>query len=359
MPDWSEAQRHVGMRHAFKRAKSTCRDRMHETWYSFGGHAVRMRIVGDRLAKCLALPFAHLQCRRHDRSRSRLTIDLWDQLETGIAAQIDVAPDSLGLSSRFSTSEDERSVTSVFRHSIISFDRQEEHIVGVALDADQLSLYECGRPLHVPLSLWYNDRDIPLVHAALVSHRGDGILLAGSRGTGKTTSSVSCIAAGFHYLADDLAGLEIRADGAPWGHSVYGSAFVDEETLRRLPALREHAISGKYSHEDKHLVFVSQVCPTELMRKTKIRAVVLVRIADADRTRVRPATKGESLLTMARSTLQSGVLSPGRRGFELLGCLSDNVPSFWLELGPNPDDIPRCLRTLLCGRGDPTEWRAV
>lgn len=359
MPDWSEEHRHVGMRDAFKRAKCTWSDRIHETCYSFGGYAVRMRIIGDRLAALLALPFTHLRCQASDPSHPRLTIDLWDQLETGITAQIDVTPDRLGLSSRFSTSEDERFVTSVLRHSITSFDRQGEHIVGVALDADRLSLYECGRPLHVPLSLWYNDRDVPLVHAALVSLEGEGILLAGPGGTGKTTSSLSCIAAGFHYLADDLAGLEILADGESWGHSVYGSAFVDEETFHRLPTLSEHAIPGKYSYEDKHLVFISQVGPMELMSKTRIRAVVLVRITDADRTRVRPATKGESLLTMARSTLQSGVLSSGRRGFELLGCLSDNVPSFCLELGSNSDDILRCLRTLLVGLRDPTEWRAV
>ena len=358
MSEWSDEQRHNMMVDAFIQADSAFRNRIHETWHTFGGHTVRMRIVGDRLARCLVLPFAHLRCRESDPSGAKLTIDLWDLLETGIAADIDVAPDPLSPASRFSTSEDERFVTSVLQHSITSFDRRQEHIVGVALGADRLSLYERGRPLHVPLSLWYNDRDIPLIHAALVSYNGDGILLAGPSGAGKTTSSLSCMTAGFQYLADDLAGLEILADGASRGHSVYGSAFVDGRALNHVPTLREHAIAGRFSQEEKRLVLLSQAGSTGLMSNTRIRLVALVRLAEGNRTRVRPATKGESLLAMIRSALQTGVLSPGRRGFELLGCLSDNVSSFWLEVGPDSRDVPRLLRALLRDSGDPSEWRS-
>jgi hypothetical protein len=324
---------------------SACSDKVHEMYYSFGGHAVRMCIVGDRLAERLTLPFVHL--RSSDSSLPSLAVDLWEQRETGIGPKINVARDSQGLSPRFSMSSDGRFVTSVLRYSIASLDRQEGRIVGVALDADRLSLYERGRPLHVPLSLWYADRDVPLVHAALVSHAGDGILLVGHRGTGKTASSLSCTTAGFSYLADDLTGLRILADGAAWGYSVFSSAFIDEQTLLRSPTLARHAIPGVYSHEDKWLLFVSQAPSLKLMPKTRIRAVVLLRIADADRTLIRPATRSESLLIMARSTLRSGVLSPGRKGFELLGRLSESVPSFWLELGVSPEETPHCLRELL------------
>lgn len=356
MSAWSEEHRHDRMRDAYAQAARRCPDRIHETWYSFGGRAVRARIVGNRLAERLALPFAHLRCRKTDPSGARLTIDLWDELETGVPAGMDVQP-VVGVSS-FSASRDGRFATSVLQHSIAHFDRQEEHILGVALEADRLSLYECGRPLHVPLSLWYNDRDVPLVHAGLISHNGDGILLAGPSGAGKTTSALSCLAAGFRYLADDLAGLELLADGSAWGHSIYGSAFVDQETLRRLPSLNQHAIPGKYGCEDKQLVFVSRVNPSRLMGKTRVRAIGLVRVADSGQTRVRPAKKGDSLLSMVRSALQSGVLSPGRRGFELLGCLSDNVPAFWLELGRDVEGIPRCIRELLADTGGLIERRA-
>ncbi|MEN6369126.1 MAG: hypothetical protein ABFD77_05450 [Thermotogota bacterium] len=350
MPAWTDEQRHERMGVAHAQATRLCPDRIHETWYTFGGRVVRMRIVGHQLAERLALPFAHLRRRKAVPSDARLTIDLWDELETGVPADTDLRPVVEG--SSFSASRDGRFATSVLQHSISSLDRQGESIVGVALDADRLSVYECGRPLHVPLSLWYNDRGVPLIHAALVSHQGDGVLLAGPSGAGKTTSALSCLFAGFHYLADDLAGLEIPADGAAWGHSVYGSALVDQGTLLHLPTLRPHAILGNHGRGDKRLVFISQVSPTELAGKTRIRAIGLVRVANAACSHVRPAAKGESLMTMIRSTLQGGALSPGRQGFELLGRLCGDVPSFWLELGRGVEDVPRCILELLVGRGE-------
>jgi len=311
-----------------------------------------MRVIGDRLADQFALAFGHL--RRSDSSRSRLTIDLWDQCETGVRSPMQVPPNSLGLSPGFSMSEDGRFVTSVLRRSIASFDRRRECIVGVALDADRLSLYERGRPLHVPLAFWHADRGVPLVHAALVSHEGYGILLAGSRGAGKTVTSLACAAAGFHYLADDLAGLEIQADGMAWGNSVFGSAFIDERTLLRSPAFADFARSGTYDHEDKRLLFVTQVRPMKLASRTRIRAIVLLQNAGAHGPSIRPATKSESLLTMVRSTLRNGVLGPGRNEFELLGRLSEGVPSFWLQLGATPDETPRHLRRILATAGRST-----
>jgi hypothetical protein len=357
MAGWSDERRHAAMSAAYARAVQSCPERVHEVWYEFAGHAVQTRIVGDRLAERLALPFAHLRRRGASSSGARLTVDLWDELETGTDVDAEFAPDPLGRSTGFSMSCDGRFATSVLQHSVTSLDRREERIVGAVVDAHRLSLYEQGRPLHVPLTLWYNDRNVPLVHAALISHGGDGILLVGPSGAGKTTSSLSCAAAGFEYLADDLAGLEISADGVPWGHSVYSSAFVDEDTACRLPGLSEHALAGAYDYEGKRLVFMSRIHSMCLMGKTRIRAVALVRIADTVHTQARPATKAESLLTVARSAMQSGVLSPGRRGFELLGTLADGVPTFWLELGRDPGDIARCARTLLPGGREHAEER--
>jgi hypothetical protein len=358
MRSWNDRRRHSELANAFARACDASPNEFHEAWYSFGGHPVRIRIVGDRLAERLSLPFIHLRRPQGNRSRPRLTIDLWDQCQAGISAGIDILPNPLDLASFYSASDDQRFATSVLQHSISSLDRQDERIIGVAIDANRLSIYESGRPLHVPLTVWYKDRGIPLIHAALVSHEDEGILLVGPSGAGKTTTSLGCLVAGFRYLADDLAGLEILADGTPWGYSVYGSAVVDEQTFRHIPSLREDFVPRTYSHEGKQLVLLSQCDSGELASKTGIRLVVLIRVSDTDCTRVRTATKAESLLAMARSTLPGGVLSPGRRGFEMLASLSDAVPSFRLELGPDAEDVPSRLLKILHGGAIPAEWRA-
>jgi len=346
MPSWSERKRHDQMTSRFREAMEANPGSTHEIWYSFGSRATRVRILGDRLAERLAPALCHLILAPDERRCARLRIDLWDQGAVGVDPDLDVQPDPLGVSSSFFMSEDQRHVTSVLQHSIASFDRQEQHIVGVTFDAMRISLYEWGRPLHIPLALWYNDRDLPLVHAALVSLGGRGILLAGPSEAGKTTSSLSCLEEGFRYLADDLVALQIGPDGA-WGHSIYGSAFVDDDALARTTSIRGRAISGTYDYEDKKLVFISRLLPLRLMDKTRINAVALTSLGDRQQTYAEPAAKADSLMTLARSSLHTGVLSPARRGFESLGELVRRTPTFQVALGTDPQTIPARLRELL------------
>jgi len=345
MSESNEAHRHALLEQLMERAMTTCPDRIHEAHYAFAGHAVRIRVVGDQLAEQLALTFGHL--RRSESARSHLTIDLWDQRETGVRSPLQVPSNSLDLSPWLSISEDNRFVMSVLRQSITSFDRRQKRIVGVALDADRLSLYERGRPLHVPLSFWHADRGVPLVHAALVSQEGCGILLAGSARAGKTVSSLACAAAGFHYLADDLTGLEIRADGTVWGHSVFGSAFVDERTLLRSPAYADLSRRGTYDHEHKQLLFVTQIRPMKLAAQTKICAIVLLQNTGADTPSIQPATKSETLVIMIQNAMRNITAHAREDDFELLGRLSEAIPSFWLRLGNAPEETPHQLKRIL------------
>jgi hypothetical protein len=135
------------------------------------------------------------------------------------------------------------------------------------------------------------------------------------------------------------------------GHSIYGSAFVDQDTFRRLPGRDWQSVHGKYSHEDKDLIFVSRGCPAGPAAKTRIQAVALVRLGGATRARVVPIAKGEALLALARTALQGGALSPGRLGAELLGALVERTSAFRLELGRESRDVPSCLLSLLSEEG--------
>lgn len=356
MPMWSEKERHDQMTSRFREAMEANPDSVHEIWYAFGSRVVRVRILGDRLAGCLAPPFSHLRLASDACHRAQLAIDLWDQDEVGISPDLDIAPDPLGIGSRFLISNDEKHVTSVLQHSIASFDRGAQRMVGVAFDALRLSLYEWGRPLHVPLALWYSDRDLPLIHAALVSIDGQGILLAGASEAGKTTSSLSCLEAGFDYLGDDLVALQVGPDGV-WGHSIYASAFADDDALTRVASIRRLAIPARYDYEHKKLVFISELVPSRLIDKTAIRAVALVGLGDRRKTSAEPAAKADSLMVLARSSLHNGVLSPGRRGFELLGELCRRVPTFRVEIGTDPNSTPACVRELVGRSSCPTTGR--
>ena len=335
------------MRDIFARAKRMHPDLFHDSSYVLAGQPVRMRIVGRRLTEFMRLPFAHLRVDYPDPTAPRLTIELWDQTETNVSCRLGLIRDDLDLHPNLKHSADGRYASYQLQHSLVSLDRSSGFICGYASNAEELSLYERGRPLHVLLSLWHKSLDMPLVHAGLVSKSGRGVLLAGPGGSGKSTSAITSACAGFDYLSEDLVALEALPDDGFVGHSLYSSTFIEPDHLKRFALFNGHAINGRYSYETKLLVLLSQIAPLRFARACRIHAVVLPRVLHLPASRLRPASKGEALLTLAPSSLLVGEKSHGLQGFNKLAKLVEQVPCYWLELGGALDEIPGVLERVL------------
>jgi len=336
------------MQQAFEKAAGAHFDKLSETCLVLGGQAVQMRIVGKHLAQRLRLPFCHLETRDLIKP-PRLTINFWDESETGVRCPIgSTVMNDLGSTPvTVARSADDRFVFNKLRQSITCLDRNARHIVGWSANPGQFSLYESGRPLHSPLNVWHFDQDMPIIHAGLVSKDGAGVLLAGSSGAGKTTSALTCLYSGFNYLSEDQVALQQLPSDSFHGHSLYNSTFLKTDHLERFPLLAPHAIAGIYPDEEKHLVLLAQLFPTRMQSATPIRVVALPRIVKDSPSRIRAASKAEALLAIAPSSLIVGQLSSGVRGFTKLTQLVKNIPCYWLELGSNMNDIPICVEQML------------
>ena len=327
------------MRDAFKTAEGANPDRVHESYYVLGDSLARLRVVGHRLAERMDLPFAHLRTSAAESPTRYLSIELWDQHETGVSCPAHTLVGARAAGHGVETSDDGRFISNTHPASMTCLDRSAERIVGCASDAGRLTLYERGRPLHVPLTVWHNDRDVPVIHAGLVSRGGRGVLLAGPRGMGKSVTSVACLVAGLSYLSDDLVGLRSVGDGSFTGHSIYCSTFLESHDLKRFPSLEPHVVDGHHPGEDKPLVLLAGACPSRLARAATIEAVALVRTEASRHSRIRPASRGEALLAVAPSSLLIGQASSGINGFNKLVRLVDGVPCCWLELGHDLSEV--------------------
>jgi len=333
------------MRDAFARARRVHPHAFRHSTYVLAGQPIEMRIVGRKLAEVMDLPFAHL--RSEDRHLpAGLTIEIWDQAETNVSCQVGLTRDDLDLHPNLKHSADGRYASYQLQHSLVDLDRQTGSIIGNVSNTEELSLYERGRPLHVLLSLWLKSRGMPVIHAGLVSKNGRGVLLAGPGGSGKSTSAISCAYAGFSYLSEDVIGLQF-SDSVFLGHSLYNSTFIEPNHLERFPLLGAHAITGKYVFEKKRLVLLSQIASLQFERACRIHALVLPRVLHSPKSRLRRATKGEALLTLAPSSLLVGERSYGLGGFNKLAKLVEQVPCYWLDLGSVLDEIPCVLEGML------------
>jgi hypothetical protein len=178
------------MREAFAETKRLHPCAFRDSSYVLAGRPVRMRIVGRKLAEFMDVPFAHLRSEDKHLPVPGLTIEIWDQAETNVSCQVGLTRHDLDLHPNLKRSTDGRYASYQLQHSLVCLDRHSGLMVGYASKAEELSLYERGRPLHVPLSLWHKNQDMPLVHAGLVSKNGRGVLLAGAGGSGKSTSAL-------------------------------------------------------------------------------------------------------------------------------------------------------------------------
>lgn len=316
------------------------------SFYTLAGKTVKVHIVGKNLAQKINLPFSHLATENTASISPSLTIELWDGRETGIPCHISSRRRGLDLNPISFKSNDGRLIIHQLQQSIICFDQEAGRIIGCAMDAEQLSLYERGRPLHMPLSVWHDEQDIPIIHAGLVSTNGRGVIFAGKAGSGKSTSALLCGLYGLNYLSDDLIGLEMLKDGSFAGHSIYNSTFLETDHLERFPLLKPHAIEGKYAFEEKLLILLSKIPGLRFERSCRINAIVLPSVGHGTTTRISPTSKIQALLALM-PTFQVGHFRSKARGFEKLSQLVERLPCYRMELGSDMREIPHRVEDIL------------
>jgi hypothetical protein len=196
---------------------------------------------------------------------------------------------------------------------------------------------------------WHADVGVPVVHAGMVAIDGDGLLIAGPGGSGKSTVALACAGAGFAYLADDYVGLA-HQDGAYTGHSVYCSSHVDAQHIGHFPAAAAAARrSGLLTTEGKALLFVTDMPGARLDATATLAAIVLPRVRGGI-TRVTPATQVEAMIQLAPTSLHMIPLASFSEGFARLSRLVSATPAYWLDLGDDVERIPRLLAPLLTAR---------
>jgi hypothetical protein len=310
-----------------------------------GGRHARVRIAGPELAEMVRRPVAHIALASPPESPPDLTIDLWDEIETGVPGPGCAIDASLGFESMLRSSPDGAVIAHHRPRAITFYDRRAARMVGWSAYEGRAFLDEMGRPLQVPLSFWFSDAGLQIIHAGLVACGDTGILFPGMSGSGKSTSSLSCLEGGLDYLGDDHIGLSPDGAGRFIGHSLYNSTHVEPHHLDRFAGLRAHAIPPRHPEEDKSLILLEEAFPGRMRASVPIAAIALPRVIDADETRARPGRSRDALLALAPSSI---VMIPGNRpaGLEALGRLAASVPCFHLELGRHLPSIPQRVREI-------------
>jgi hypothetical protein len=215
------------------------------------------------------------------------------------------------------------------------------------LDDEPMPYWEIGSPFRFALHRWFASRGSQYIHAAAVGDARGAVLLVGAGGSGKSTTSMLCAAAGMHFAGDDYC---LADPGQGWVHSLYGTGkLLGEDDLERFPMLRGRATNPdgfERGGDGKAVVMLTDVWPDRMVSGLPIRAVAIPRITGRPDTTIAPATAAEAIVALLPSTV--GQLPEADQGdCDRLAALLRPLPAFTVHLGTAPGGITRAIGSLL------------
>ena len=172
------------------------------------------------------------------------------------------------------------------------------------------------------------------------------MLLPGKGGSGKSNTSLACLASELSFAGDDFC---LVSNGPPGVFSLYSSAKTRPEDQRRLPFLSPWASDVPRAPGEKILYFLHEHATERPTHGFPLRAILVPRVTGRRDTRVGPGSPALALAALAPSTR---TLMPNRAGptFHNLADIVRRVPCYVLELGTDASQIPAAIAGLLRSR---------
>lgn len=204
-----------------------------------------------------------------------------------------------------------------------------------------------GKSLRPLWSILSGMRQIIMVHAALISREGNGVLIVGESGRGKTTLATNAACHGWNLLSEDTTPVSCTA-GTYRGFSFYASLSLTEievarQYLETLPRIIDQ-------ERQKRIYHFSDLADIYMFDhgSVNIQAIVALNGFTGE-----PMLQESSMADILRHIVPSTLLQDSLRPPTLLRDITamiKTIPSFSMSLGPvhssNVDKLNALLHTV-------------
>ena len=316
-----------------------------EYFFEVAETVVRIAFAGDNLARLLVPALSHLEIA--PSPSPDVTFHVWDSQSTGVS-MVEAPCSPAAITDRGEIwGMDSARIRSAFHYveySVNLMNTDTKTGIYWVRTADALPYWTKAAPLRTLFHWWMEGNRCQLLHAAAIGHDGSGILITGRGGVGKSTTALTCLAAGMQYVSDDY--LIVRREPSPYAFSLYCTAKINADQVKLFPQFRAMGANTASLGDEKAVLYLYPECGRSIARSMSLKAALTPRIASQIRTEVVPTSK-LALQRAAAFTTMSQLPHASRRTYEYIERLIGELPSLELVLGSARDGVAMVVDDLL------------
>lgn len=315
-----------------------------------GPVTVRQSFAGPAMAGKMHTAIEHLAVTVDHSIPEDAEICFWDSESTGIPMPAPPWLDTdYGPQGEIAGYNDERfrTVYSLGSDSLQLYDCERNIGIFWVPSPDRLPHWEESFPMRTLLHWWTEGKPYQLIHAGAIGTGSAGVLITGRSGSGKSTTTLSCLEAGLGYAGDDYVMVEMRAGSVPHAYSLYNTTKLINDNLEaRFPQLAEWVHNTDRAEGEKALIYLHRRSPEQMSAGFPLAAILVPRYTGAIETSAQLATGASVLTAMAPSTVFN---LPGKNheSFSFMVELVKQLPGYILKTGTDLKQIPEALTALV------------
>ncbi len=219
--------------------------------------------------------------------------------------------------------------------AVMMYDQESKEGIYWIKNFTDIPYWECSFPFRNIVHWWSRDTPYLLLHAAGIGNNLHSGLLSGKSGSGKSSTTLSCLLRNDLKIAGDDYVL-VDTDQAIL-HSVYNCAKVEFDNLERLDFLRP-LVNTNIDGAEKAMMFLNDKCPDKVMLKSTLTYAFIPQVCKTNKTAIVSCTEAEVLKSIAPTTMFQLPFAQGET-FRKCTLLAKKLKPFRIELGTDAFEI--------------------
>jgi hypothetical protein len=309
-----------------------------ENTYSIGGQIFKILSYGKFSTEKYLRALAHLEI--PDSGKEDVRIYLIESKSTGMTppqewlnwSNIDAySGDLLNFGNN-------RAIFNSTEPSFIFADYHSHEVYYWINDFNSLPPNETAAPLRLVFHIWFEPTPLFLCHAAGLGFSQKGILLTGKSGSGKSTSTLSCLNTKIKYAGDDFILVDPEKNLV---YSLYSVAKLNIEQFENFLHLKPHISNTEQIPREKGHVYIHESFTDSMINQFSIQAILLPTITGQQDTYIKECSKIEAVKALVPSSVW--ILRANTKAVEKMKLFISKTPTYRLMAGINLTQIAPIL----------------